>query len=261
MWITLLAAMDRDGYAHFSAIGNLASRARVTEEEAEKAIACFLASDSSGDQENEGRRVERVPGGFFIINAAKHRGILNKEMEREQTRLRVSKHRKSMKNKNVTVAVTPVTVAVTPVTQSNDIQIHTQIQKQMQKDLPLLSKKQKGGGSTEPEKTVLIDDSTAVNCPHQEVIALYHKHLPMCPAVRIWDQRRRTLLKQRWVEDKERQDLEWWQGYFEHVATSAFLTGGIEGSNGRPPFVATLEWLLRPSNLIKVYENQYHDKI
>jgi hypothetical protein len=93
-WITLLAAMDEHGYAHFSAIQNLAERARVTLEEAQAAVDCFLAPDpNSGDPDNEGRRVERVPGGFMILNAGKHRETLNRVVALEQNRLRVKRFR------------------------------------------------------------------------------------------------------------------------------------------------------------------------
>jgi hypothetical protein len=94
VWVTLIAAMDEEGYAHFSAIENLAARARVSMRDTQKAIDCFLSPDpNSSNPENEGRRIERVPGGFFILNAPEHRKLLNREIQREQVRLRVAKHR------------------------------------------------------------------------------------------------------------------------------------------------------------------------
>ncbi|MGI0034294.1 MAG: hypothetical protein ACRD98_00300 [Nitrososphaera sp.] len=102
-------------------------------------------------------------------------------------------------------------------------------------------------------------DGMAVQCPHNEIIALYHKHLPMCPQVRVWDNRRKALLKSRWSEDKGRQDVEWWSGYFTHISRSAFLTGHSPMYDGHRRFVVNLEWLIRPSNLIKVFENLYHE--
>jgi hypothetical protein len=93
-WITLLAAMDEDGYAHFSALENLAQRARVSLEEAKAAVECFEAPDpNSGDPDHEGRRIERVPGGFMILNAEKHRDTLNRVVAKEQNRLRVKRFR------------------------------------------------------------------------------------------------------------------------------------------------------------------------
>jgi hypothetical protein len=97
-WITLLAAMDETGYAHFSAIENLAARARVTKEEAEAAVKCFTEPDqNSENQEHGGKRIERVPGGFLVLNAQAHRDMMNREHQKEQTRLRVARFRETKK--------------------------------------------------------------------------------------------------------------------------------------------------------------------
>jgi hypothetical protein len=94
VWITLLAAMDEDGNAMFASTANLAARARVTREQAASAIRAFESPDpDSGDPDNEGRRVERFPGGWHILNAAKYRSIVTKEIARERTRERVAKWR------------------------------------------------------------------------------------------------------------------------------------------------------------------------
>lgn len=95
-------------------------------------------------------------------------------------------------------------------------------------------------------------------CPDEAVIALYHEILPMCPPVRVWHQGRRSLLQSRWREDKARQVIEWWRGYFEHVKQSRFLTGNVINQDGKPPFIADLEWLIRPNNFAKVIEGKYH---
>lgn len=76
VWITLLAAMDQDGYAHFSAIGNLAARAGVSQEEAAAAVEALLSPDpNSANPANDGRRIERIPGGFVILNAREYANI------------------------------------------------------------------------------------------------------------------------------------------------------------------------------------------
>lgn len=86
--------MDEDGYAHFSAIENLSARARVTVTECQDAVTALLSPDhNSADPEFDGRRIERVPGGFMILNALKYRNNFNSATRREQTRLRVQKHR------------------------------------------------------------------------------------------------------------------------------------------------------------------------
>ena len=105
MWITFLATMDEDGYCHFSAIENLALRARVSLKEAENAVKTLMAPDpNSSDPDHEGRRIERVPGGFIVLNAKKHRDMATRVEQREATRLRVAKHRAAHKGEKRTQA-------------------------------------------------------------------------------------------------------------------------------------------------------------
>ena len=74
VWITLLAAMDEHGFCAFACPANVARRAGVSLEQANEALACLLAPDpNSSDPANEGRRIERVLGGFNVLNAAKYR--------------------------------------------------------------------------------------------------------------------------------------------------------------------------------------------
>lgn len=101
VWITLLAAMDETGYAHFSAVENLAWRSRVPLEDAEEAVKVLMAPDpNSSDPDNKGRRIERVPGGFVVLNAGKYRAIMSREIQKEKTRQRVANWRTDQKLKN-----------------------------------------------------------------------------------------------------------------------------------------------------------------
>lgn len=95
VWITFLAMMDQDGTVALSSIGNVSNRARVTEQEATEAINCLESPDHfNPDQDNEGRRIERIPGmGWFVLNAAKYRDIIKAETARAANRERVQRHR------------------------------------------------------------------------------------------------------------------------------------------------------------------------
>ncbi len=101
---------------------------------------------------------------------------------------------------------------------------------------------------------------TAPPCPHQEIINLYHQILPLCSPVRVWNTTRQKYLKQRWCENPKHQTLDWWKKYFEYVKKSKFLNGLTEGRDGKPPFLANLEWLVRPSNFAKVIEGNYQEQ-
>jgi DNA-binding transcriptional regulator YhcF (GntR family) len=80
--------------------------------------------------------------------------------------------------------------------------------------------------------------------PHEQIIDIYHLSLPELPKVQVWNDQRKKLLKSRWQESADRQNLDWWKFYFSRVAASDFLMGRTEN-----PFTCSLEWLLRPSNL------------
>ena len=109
VWLTFIAVMDENGFCQFASVANVAHRARVTLPEAETAIACLDGTDpNSSDPDNEGRRLERVPGGWIVINAEKHRAMVTRAIIKEQTRQRVKRHRDKMKrtsNDDVTPSV------------------------------------------------------------------------------------------------------------------------------------------------------------
>src|SRR5216117_648729 len=73
VWITMLAMAGREGIVDASVPG-LADRARVTREECEAALETLSKPDiDSRSQEFEGRRIEKVDGGWFILNYGKYR--------------------------------------------------------------------------------------------------------------------------------------------------------------------------------------------
>jgi uncharacterized protein YdaU (DUF1376 family) len=101
-------------------------------------------------------------------------------------------------------------------------------------------------------------------CPHQEIISLYHEILPELPRVVSWNKTRESYLKQRWRElfaefecKSAEEGLEWFKNdFFPFIKDSAFLTGKVS-SKDRKPFLADLEWVLRPSNFTKIIEGKY----
>ena len=98
----------------------------------------------------------------------------------------------------------------------------------------------------------------AKQVPHQAVIDLYHKHLPMLTHTRVWSEKRKKALKARWFSGLSHPDhggingLAWWDAYFAYVAQCPHLTG-----NNDREWKADLEWLINEANLIKVIEGKY----
>ena len=95
-------------------------------------------------------------------------------------------------------------------------------------------------------------------CPHQEIISLYHELLPTCPRMKVWNDERESNLRSRWREDEKRQTLDYWRRLFTHVGKSDFLMGRA-AAQGRRPFLASLDWIVLPSNFAKIIEGKYHD--
>ena len=104
-------------------------------------------------------------------------------------------------------------------------------------------------------------------CDHKGILALYHETLPNLPAVEIWNDTRAGYLRQRWREvalDLSKNGpvshadmLAWWKQYFELVKGSKFLTGKKQQKD-KPPFLADLEWIIKPLNFTKIIEGKYH---
>lgn len=123
-----------------------------------------------------------------------------------------------------------------------------------------------GSGSGEEEETnptglVAGNAARVPPCPHQNIVDLYHEMLPMCPHVRVMTKARQSYLRQRWSESEDHQSLTWWRNFFAYISRSPFLTGQADGRDGKPPFVADLEWITRPGNFAKIVEGRYHREV
>lgn len=94
--------------------------------------------------------------------------------------------------------------------------------------------------------------------PHQAVIDLYHKHLPMMTHIKVWSEKRKKALKARWFSGLSHPEhggidgLAWWDAYFAYAAKCPLLIG----ENDRE-WKADLEWLINEANMIKVIEGKY----
>ena len=102
-------------------------------------------------------------------------------------------------------------------------------------------------------------------CPIDEILTAYHATLPTLPRVLVRNAKREGLIRARWREvfadgkaDDKADGIRLFCEYFEHVRGSRFLTGRTDPRPGAAPFVADLEWLMRPTNFAKVIEGRYH---
>jgi len=194
-------------------------------------------------RDQEGRRIiplsdmDNIEGdrGYFIVNYAYYRRKGSREDRTEKATARKQRQREREKLNKSTMSRS--------VTHSSEK--IAQAEAQADTDTEALK-------DTVP--TVQVEQSKIVHCPHEKIIDLYHQLLPMCPRVRVWTNTRRRYLQARW---KEYPDIGYFQTFFTKVSKSKFLTGKTNGSGERPPFVASLEWLIRPNNFAKVLEDRY----
>lgn len=98
MWITLLAKKDNAGIVN-AADSALARAANLTTEQAEHALSVLQAPDPhSRNRDNEGRRIAKVEGGYFVLNHAKFR-----ERQRQSYRLEYDRERQRVRREKAPV--------------------------------------------------------------------------------------------------------------------------------------------------------------
>ena len=120
------------------------------------------------------------------------------------------------------------------------------------------SERQPEQQADQPQVKPVRQKPSVAPCPYDAIVDLFHKALPELPAVAILNDSRKRTLQARWRESDVHRDLEFWAEYFCSVKASAFLMGNVPGRNGGKPFRATFDWLIAPSNFVKVVEGNYH---
>jgi hypothetical protein len=94
------------------------------------------------------------------------------------------------------------------------------------------------------------------NCPHKEIRNLYNHVLgDTLPQCKLTTTTFDKMLRTRWRENKERQSLAWWEKYFNYIRESDFLMGRTDND-----FMASFEWIIRPTNMAKIINGNYHKK-
>lgn len=227
LWITMLALRDRNHKVEASVPG-LADFARISLEECEEALKILSSPDPySRSKEAEGRRIEATDGGWYIINGEKYRNKMSADERREYQRIKQKEYRDKK--------------AFTERLQN--CQRFTQTEEESETKTYTTSKE--------------VDMGKNPCVQYQEIVDLYHDILADLPRVAKLTKTRKGQIRQRWISD-EMNKLEKWENFFNYVKQSDFLMGRTDGSNGKPPFVANLEWLTKQSNFIKIAEGRYH---
>jgi uncharacterized protein YdaU (DUF1376 family) len=115
--------------------------------------------------------------------------------------------------------------------------------------------------------------ATLPDCPQEQLLALYHELLHTCTRIEKWTPARQQAMRARWRDEAKpnrekhrgyrtvEEGLAYWRKFFAWCAESTFLTGNAPGRDGKPPFVASLPWLIKAENFAKVIEGTYHREL
>lgn len=111
------------------------------------------------------------------------------------------------------------------------------------------------------KNTVVVAEATTTpakpQIPYKKILETFHEKLPALPRTEKLTEKRRRYIKRLWVEDSL-PDLENWINFFGYISQSDFLMGRSNPIGDRKPFRATLEWITKPENYVKILEGNYH---
>jgi len=101
LWITMLAMADRYGRVEGTVPG-LAHMARISVEDTRVGLQRFLSPDEdSNNQAYEGRRIEKIEGGWKLLSYERIRDMRDEEAHRESARKYAARKREEAKNQQL----------------------------------------------------------------------------------------------------------------------------------------------------------------
>lgn len=105
-------------------------------------------------------------------------------------------------------------------------------------------------------------------CPVVDLIESYNAICYPCVQLKVRTKTRDAHVAARWRQvfidgaaATHAEGLQFFSEFFERVKQSRFLTGRSPSPPGRPPFRASLDWLMNPQNFAKVIEGKYDDEL
>jgi hypothetical protein len=113
----------------------------------------------------------------------------------------------------------------------------------------------------ETDKSVV--NPKRISCPTEELLNLYHEECKSLPRVLMLNDTRKKHLVSRWRDVDSEDNLQTkeegitiFRQIFQQVHKSDFLSGRTQNRNGRV-WKASFDWLMMPTNFLKVVEGQY----
>lgn len=112
------------------------------------------------------------------------------------------------------------------------------------------------GTIKEPSEEETGASASSKKAPVEQIVELFNQVLHKLPRVVLVNKDRRAKIQARWAESPVHQDLDFWNDFFTQVQASDFLMGRLPGRETQ--FRCTFDWLIAPSNFVKVVEGNYH---
>lgn len=228
----LIVLCDADGIVDMTPY-TISKRTGIPIEHIEAGLRVLENPDPySRTPDEDGKRIQLLdpdnrPWGWYIVNHAKYRGYHDADAIRVQNRERKRKQRERERDSLDTSR---------NVTDCHTSSRHTDTD---------TDTKQSPSETVEPAGSLPTKS---------DIETLWAKHLPDNPQIRSWPPTRVKHFRQRL---RDMPTLEEWETYFRIIAQSKFLTGQTSGTQDRPPFVANIDWVLKPSNFAKILERTY----
>ena len=107
------------------------------------------------------------------------------------------------------------------------------------------------------EPITTLQQSKIVACPTSQIIELYKETVSRLPHPRVVPDVVKQNISARWREDDRFKSLDFWKELFQYVDDNKFLSGQVDGRDGRSPFRATLQWIVKAANFAKIVNEDY----
>jgi hypothetical protein len=284
VWVWFLSQADANGEVR-TAAPPLAHICRIPLERMREILALLEGPDpDSRSPVEDGRRIEKIDGGWRLVNYAKYRANRDAEARTEYQRNWDREHRPSghqRQSDSSTVRHGPTqsdTVrqqsdsSPTQSDQSDTVRhspTQAEAEEEAEAEAEAEAEKEEAPNFSDEKLVVVASDNDpspngkqgdkAERCQVQELVNLYHEMLPELPRVLKITRARADAIRARWREDLP--SIDQWRNFFGHVRQSDFLMGRVEPERGKRRFSADLEFLTKAGSFAKIAENKYHGKV
>ena len=247
VWCWIIANKDKTGRIEINP-EELASRiGDMTPDEVSEAVNFLCTPDTkSRSKAYDGRRlIKEGQYLYWAVNSAQYNAIRNEDDRKAYERERKAKQRasKPLEDKDSCPDVCPGHTGT--VRDSPGVSAHIDVDVDLDVDKTTLPSSAEDDATRPP------------SCPYESIKDSFNQRVKQSPKVLKLNDRRKRLVRITWLEGPERQNVEWWDAYWDRVNRSDFLQGRTPSKNGGTSFVATFDWLINQTNMLKVLEGNY----